>query len=1075
MGRRNEHNVPEKANKILNGILVVLILIAVRAWHLAVVQHEEKIEESLKPQQRVVIEQAERATICDRFGIPLAINKVQYNASISYGPIREIPRSIWHKDENGKRVKVFFRKEYITRLTKILGEELHLDPGRIEDIIYSKAAILGNVPCVIKENISESAFFRLKMLEKEWPAIHAEIAPKRCYPQGAIAGEVIGYIGPISKTEYQGVTEEMRTLREWLALWEEGEERFLPDGFTTPHEVALRLIELEKRAYTINDFVGKVGAEAAYDQTLSGRRGKHVYLSDIRGNLLRELSGGSEPQEGKRLNLSLSIELQAYAEQLLAEYDQDNSSKHPKAIKRRAMMPEKQPWIKGGAIVAMNPMNGEIYTLATFPRFDPNDFIRTGSAEELVEKNIHVNQWLESETHLANIWNLKVPLTREKYLSIEKRFDQESLELSWDNYLNLILPATSPVKKIIREKNNVEEAVWIQRKVDQLVSFFASEEHKITHSKVFDFVYKDEEEIPLGVMITLQERAFLDERFAKVEPEVRRVKEELQPFFSSLPMNYEKLLLVDLYRIALDARRFTPLLTELLGPLTISEYREISGRWVQVSGALKEIVKELFNDHDFRIWREEEFKDYLAEMREAEKKAGKKYARPYIEYLDHMRQNLFNAFWETYKWDFTKLFLSGVYDENVPQLSYYIDHLRNWAEELKNGVHSGLDWTPHYHRLQALTQDLDPPFLTTLLKTIRSFEELDRPLLGSYSGLKGGCEKHLAAAFYPTYGFGYARSHAFRQAATIGSIFKLVPAYEALRQRYMAGNTDLNPLTIVDDKHKSYKKPGAWNVGFNQEGKVIPIFYRGGRLPRSEHAGIGKVDIARALETSSNPYFSLLAGDILEDPEDLLNAASLFGYGEKTGIDLPGEYPGKLPKDITYNRSGLYSMAIGQHSLVGTPLQAAVMFSALTNGGEILKPKITQKEDEKSVRWTVFYPPQIEKLLLSAMQRVVKGEKGTARILGRQFPASLVNRLVGKTSTAEAIEKVSLDGTSGKMKIKHVWFGAVGYEDEQLKSPELVVIVYLRYGEFGKDATPLAAKIFQKWHELKSKYEQEVL
>ncbi len=45
-----------------------------------------------------------------------------------------------------------------------------------------------------------------------------------------------------------------------------------------------------------------------------------------------------------------------------------------------------------------------------------------------------------------------------------------------------------------------------------------------------------------------------------------------------------------------------------------------------------------------------------------------------------MRHNLFNAFWETYRWEFTKLFLSGVCGENLPQLSYYIENLRNWAE-----------------------------------------------------------------------------------------------------------------------------------------------------------------------------------------------------------------------------------------------------------------------------------------------------------------------------------------------------------------------------------------------------------
>ena len=77
-------DIPQKANRVLNLILAGMVLILLRVWHLAVVQHEERIEEARKPQNRTIIEQAKRGTIRDRFNIPLAINKVQYNAAVPF-------------------------------------------------------------------------------------------------------------------------------------------------------------------------------------------------------------------------------------------------------------------------------------------------------------------------------------------------------------------------------------------------------------------------------------------------------------------------------------------------------------------------------------------------------------------------------------------------------------------------------------------------------------------------------------------------------------------------------------------------------------------------------------------------------------------------------------------------------------------------------------------------------------------------------------------------------------------------------------------------------------------------------
>lgn len=1046
---RAPDNLPEKANRILNGILVVLLLILFRVWHVAVVQHDDKVEEARKPQVRNVVERSERATICDRFGVPLATNKVQYNAAVSYGGIRALPRWVWREDEEGKRVKFYYRKHYITELASKLAEELHLDGERVEDLIHAKAAILGNVPYILKEDIDEKTYFKLKMLEKDWPGIYAEIAAKRCYPRGAVGGEVIGYIGPISRGQYEKITSELQELRERLARWEAGER------VEDIEQVQARLVLLERQAYSINDFVGKAGVEAAFDESLRGLRGKRVYLADRRGKLLQQLPGSEEPVAGERLQLSISAELQEYAETLLACYAQQEGMRDPPE-----WMPENKPWIKEGAIVALDPKSGEVYALASFPRFDPNDFVRAGDVATRAEKNARVNQWLESEEYLAAVWDLKQPLVRERFDERNSAFYEEEVELSWETYLQSVLPTTSPVRRVLESKGTVDHAVWIQRKAQQLVDLFVHDEHQLSPAKVFDLVYSDEGHKPIGVTITLQERAFFDERLTYVEEQVEAIQKQLHPYFRSVSLNYDKLLLVDLYRVALDASRFTPLFTEMIGGLSLAEYREACGRMVSVDQTVRQLVKELYKEHHFQQWREEHFKEYLVEKREAEKEAGRKYARPYIEYLDGAEKALFSEFWLAHRWAFVRLFLTGECVIGGDELDPYVLLLKTWYEELRSGAHSALLWTGHYHALSALVENFDAErILIPFLQSLRAFGELDRPLMGAYSGLRGGLEKDLATAFYPRYGYGFSRSHAFRQAAQIGSIFKLIPAYEALRQRYIGDHHDLNPLSIIDDKHRDH-------AGFTTEGKAIPLYYGGGRVPRSDHSGIGKVDLVRALEASSNPYFALIAGDVLDDPEDLCKASALFGFGGRTGIELPGEYAGNIPSDVAYNRSGLYAMAIGQHTMIGTPLQTAVMLAAVANGGEVLKPHISHKE--KQTRWRLFMPPEVQAPLLQGLKQVVRGDKGTARSLKHQFPGELVNRLVGKTSTAEVIERYSLDGTYGKVKAKAIWFGAIAYADEAQQEPDLVVVAYLKHGEWGKDAAPLVAKMVQKWEQVKS-------
>src|SRR6185436_6406475 len=115
--------ISSKTNRVLHFISLCLILILIRTWYLGVVQHDYHVEQSKKPQRRVTIEKADRATIHDRFGIPMAVNKIQYNAAVCYADIRQIPRIVWKKNEEGKRVRIPARTQYISDLADVLSRE----------------------------------------------------------------------------------------------------------------------------------------------------------------------------------------------------------------------------------------------------------------------------------------------------------------------------------------------------------------------------------------------------------------------------------------------------------------------------------------------------------------------------------------------------------------------------------------------------------------------------------------------------------------------------------------------------------------------------------------------------------------------------------------------------------------------------------------------------------------------------------------------------------------------------------------------------------------------------------------
>lgn len=1083
MHDRRDQSLPDKVNKILNVILIALFLIILRVWHLAVIQYDERLEQSQKPQHRTILEPARRGTIRDRHNQPMAVNAIKYSAAILYSQLREIPAVAWEKGPDGKKIKRFKRREYIARLSQLLAHELKLEATRIEDLIHAKASFYYQMPFVIKEDLSEKEYYRLKMLEKDWKGIHVQHLPRRSYPQGKVGADVVGYMGAINREEYERILHEIADLEGYLEAYNEAEE---PDRVTL-EEAKARLHALSEQAYSINDTIGKAGIESSCERLLRGYQGRKTFYSDARGNFLRELAGSRPPLSGQRILLTLSSELQEYAEKLLAQNEKIRQARISNNDGRPITGGNHQPWIKGGAIIAIDPKTGEILALASYPRFDPNDFIMSSDREVSRDKKSRIGKWLESDLYVGEIWDQKRPLERERFDESRGAFYDEALPMTWEHFLQRVLPKEHPVLEEIKSMGTIDRAIALQRQVDKLMALSGQSDARL----LFNELFQGQGEVPFSLKYDPKAKRTLSAVLLEHAFAIEQFRRETHRHFGHLRLHYDKLLLVDLCRVCVRESGFSQALIEKRGKVTLGEYRQLCAAKVAIEDIVKGMSAELFREMSFIPWRQKGEKAFL-KIKRAEEKASKTYQRPYIDYLDAEERRQFQIFWEEHRWHLLETFLMGK-NSGDPALQEYEDHFNAWHREISLGAHQELAWRAHYMILQRSLEGLDKGLALEYLKTMRGFKELDRPLLGRYRPLRHQnqqqLEKHLAAAFYPKQGFGYGRSQTYRQAAPQGSIFKLVTAYAALTQRYQEiGNPhvsakELNPLEMIDQTHKRGK---LTYVGFDKQGNPIPRSYKGGRLPRSPNTK-GKLDLLRAIECSSNPYFSLLAGDILHDPDDLAKAAQSFSFGSKTGISLPAEITGQIPLDLATNRTGLYSTAIGQHTLVVTPLQTALMLSAMANGGHILHPQIIRMrvKDKGSMmkmvpkeKWKIPFSPLVQEILIEGMRRVVikTREESIGRLsrIYREYPEAISDYLdvkddlVGKTSTAEMMENISLDYLQGTNLYKHVWFGGISFEDATHKNPELVVVVYLRFGIYGKEAAPVAAQIVKKWREIKS-------
>ena len=262
----------------------------------------------------------------------------------------------------------------------------------------------------------------------------------------------------------------------------------------------------------------------------------------------------------------------------------------------------------------------------------------------------------------------------------------------------------------------------------------------------------------------------------------------------------------------------------------------------------------------------------------------------------------------------------------------------------------------------------------------------------------------------------------------------------------------------------------TWDEKIDDQGE---FFVEGDDRPYRgwKEEGHGLVNMESAIAESSDVYFYNIAFDLTVS--SISPFLAKFGFGASSKL-IGNESKGILPdkkwklgqKGEFWFKGDTINMGIGQGYILTTPLQIALAYSALVNGGQLITPRIVESIDGET---TEFSSKKIElknnenwDLIRKALVSVVESNKGTAHNL---FDPE--KRIAGKTGTAQVKSLINdikyQEIRENELLRDHALF--VGYGP--IEKPSLVVVVIVENGESGSlVAAPIVKKALNSYQDL---------
>ncbi len=318
--------------------LGMFAIIFFRLWFLQVLSGPQYLAQAQVNRTREISVAAPRGEILDQAGHVLVDSKQTLNVQISPPDLPVPPTPSTLSKPSASDAAVYDRLASVLGMPS--GRQRCAIPGdgtaRLSPIGCSVAREQAQLPyanVTVKQGVSKYVQYYLAERQSEFPGVSVAQAFQRQYPLNQTAAQLFGTVGPITaqevkKPRYHGVSE--------------------------------------------NDIVGQSGLEYYYDRYLRGVDGAERVQVNSLGQFTRYLSARA-PTAGHDLRLSLNVGLQQVGQQALAQAIANN------------------PPANGGAFVAMNPVNGEVYAMGSNPSFNPNIFTKPIPEDEYKALNNPAN------------------------------------------------------------------------------------------------------------------------------------------------------------------------------------------------------------------------------------------------------------------------------------------------------------------------------------------------------------------------------------------------------------------------------------------------------------------------------------------------------------------------------------------------------------------------------------------------------------------------------------------------------------------------------------------------------------
>ncbi|HET9442455.1 MAG TPA: penicillin-binding protein 2 [Acidimicrobiales bacterium] len=195
---------------------------------------------------------------------------------------------------------------------------------RIADVRYTQYK-----PIPVAEDVPEEVYAYVREHQSDFPGVEATILSTRSYPNGPLGAHVLGYVGEINDRE---------------------------------------LDERKQAGYRLGDSIGKSGAELVYEDMLRGEAGVTTLQVNASGEVVSEPLAATAPEPGDDVTLTLDLDIQRLAEESL----QRGLEAARNAVDREA---RKHFIAPAGAVVVTDPGDGAVLAMASYPTFNPADFV----------------------------------------------------------------------------------------------------------------------------------------------------------------------------------------------------------------------------------------------------------------------------------------------------------------------------------------------------------------------------------------------------------------------------------------------------------------------------------------------------------------------------------------------------------------------------------------------------------------------------------------------------------------------------------------------------------------------------